>query len=527
MSASKLFDVDAILSMTFRAAPEFGLLALACLVFLAGTFVRGRTVWTLYGLLALAANAGYAMLQAVSGFPVQHGFFCFDDVSTAIRLVAPVLGLLALPVLVSEVDDARAADMVGCVLAATAGVSLVAISGDLIVLFLGLEAVSIPSYVMLYLAKADRRGQEAAVKYFLLSVFSSALFLFGVSYLYGLTGQTRILATTSEGLSKGILETLSDPSAQRFGMPSTLAVALVFVVAGLGMKVTAVPFHFYAPDVYQGTSAGMAGFLSWFPKAAGLVALVRILGLASVHGEPFAGMDGTLLWILAVVTMTLGNCLALWQGSLRRLLAYSGVAQGGYMLASLAAGPATNNGVGGVGPMVFYLTAYGIMSIGCFAILAYLDDPELPVDHADDLAGLSRRCPWAAASLAVCILGLLGLPATVGFVAKAQVILATIGSPASPNSSLIAVLGLLIIINAAIAAWYYLGLVQRMYLRTPVGPQGRTGHVFSLASGVACAALTLVLGFGPGTLGQWTQVRQASKAHAQTIIPETAIVAGR
>lgn len=527
MHSSRLFDADLIVSMAYRAAPELGLLALACLVFLGGTFLRGKILWTLVGFLGLCASMCFGVIQAAAGFPTEHGFFCFDDVSAAIRLVSPILGLLAIPVLVSEVEETRAADMVGCVLAAVAGVSLVAISGDLIVLFLGLEAVSIPSYVMLYLAKADRRGQEAAVKYFLLSIFSSALFLFGVSYLYGLTGQTRILAPASEGLSRGILESLSDPSAQRFGMPRTLAVALVFVVAGLGMKITAVPFHFYAPDVYQGTSAGMSGFLSWFPKTAGLVALVRILGLASVHGEPFGGMDGTLIWILAVVTMTFGNCLALWQGSLRRLLAYSGVAQGGYMLASLAAGPATNNGVGGVGPMVFYLTAYGIMSIGCFAILAYLDDPELPLNHTDDLAGLGRRCPWAAASLAVCILGLLGLPATVGFVAKAQVILATIGSPASPNSSLIAVLGLLIVVNAAIAAWYYLGLVQRMYLRTPVGPQGRTGHIFSLISGMVCAILTLVLGFCPGLLGQWTQVRQGSKAHVHDMAAETAFVARR
>lgn len=513
MPASRLFDVDIVQSLVFRAAPELGLLALACLVFLGGTFLRGRGVWILAGALGLGACAAHGALQAWSGFPVQHGFFSFDDVSTAIRLVAPLLGLLALPMLAAEAGDGRAADMVGCLLTATAGVSLVSISGDLVVLFLGLEAVSIPSYVMLYLAKADRRGQEAAAKYFLLSIFSSAIFLFGVSYLYGITGQTRIVEPSTEGLSRGFLETLSEPQAQKFGMPQTLAVALVFLVGGLGMKVTAVPFHFYAPDVYQGTSAGMAGFLSWFPKAAGLVALVRILGLANVHGEPFGGMDGTLIWILAVVTMTLGNCLAVWQGSLRRMLAYSSVAQGGYMLASLAAGPATANGAGGVGPMVFYLAAYGVMSIGCFSIISYLDDPELPLSHVDDLGGLARRCPWAAASLAACILGLLGLPATVGFVAKAQVILATIGSPAAPHSSLIALLGILVVANAAIAAWYYLGLVQRMYFRTPVGPQGRTGDSLSLAAGIGCAALTVILGFGPGLLGQWTQVRQGNKAH--------------
>ncbi|MBU6296034.1 MAG: NADH-quinone oxidoreductase subunit N [Planctomycetes bacterium] len=508
-------DVTYVLSILYRASPELGLMALSCIVFLAGTFVRAKAVWMLVGCMGLAVATLLTGIQGLAGFPSQHDFFAFDDVSTSIRLFSPLLGIVILPVLLADSNDERAADMTGCLLCACAGVSIVSISGDLIVLFLGLEAVSIPSYVMLYLAKADKRGQEAAAKYFLLSVFSSALFLFGLSYLYGLTGQTRILASHGDAFSSGILETLSDSSSQRFGAPRTLAVALVFVVAGLGMKITAVPFHFYAPDVYQGTSAAMAGFLSWFPKAAGLVALVRVLGLASVHGEPFGGMDGTLIWILAVVTMTIGNCLAIWQGSLRRLLAYSGVAQGGYMLASLAAGPATHNGIGGVGPMVFYLASYGIMSLGAFAILAYLDDPDLPLGHNDDLAGLAHRSPCAAFCLAVCLLGFLGLPLTVGFVAKAQVILATIGSPASPNSALIGILGLLIVVNAAVAAWYYLGLIQRMYLRLPIGPQPKLGNSIPLISGTCCAILTVLLGVAPGLLSQLTLVRQGSKSHAQ------------
>lgn len=523
MPTQEMLDVTGFLGLSLRAGPELGLLALACLTFLGGTFIRGRLLWGLVGVIGLGFAAGFSAIQSGPAFAPTRDFFCFDDVASCVRLIVPILGMLMLPILVAEVDDVRAADIVGCTLCACAGVSLTSMAGDLILLFLGLEAVSIPTYVMLYLARHDRRGQEATLKYFMLSIFSSALFLFGASYLYGLTGQTRLTAVSSNGLSRGILELLADPSSQRFDMPRTLAIALIFVIAGLGMKITAVPFHFYAPDVYQGTSPGMAGFLSWFPKAAGLIALVRVLGLAHGHGEPFGGMDGTLIWILAVVTMTLGNCLAIWQGNLRRMLAYSGVAQGGYMLASLAVGPATHQHAGGVGPMLFYLAAYGIMSLGAFAIIAYLNDPEMPVEHIDDLAGLGSRAPIASWSLAICLFGMLGLPLTVGFIAKAQVLLATLVSPMAAGSSLIGILGLLIVFNAAVGAWYYLGLVHRMFLRRPLGPQGKCGPKVQLAAGLVCAILTVLLGIVPSWLGQWTQIRQGGRVHA--IVPAVTMVA--
>src|SRR5262249_40245576 len=241
-----------------------------------------------------------------------------------------------------EVPDRTAAEFNACVLLITAGLMLTGAANELITLFLALELVSIPTYVLLYLQRTDTAAQEAAMKYFLLSVFSSALLLFGFSYLYGLTGTTNLPAT-ADALGKTV----------RLGLPGVALVALVMVVAGLGFRITAVPFHFYAPDVYQGTTSSAAGLLAFVPKLAGFAALLRVLGfvpheIAAGPGPDLTLLEGggppdlvlgaqvpRLLWILAVVTMSLGNVLALLQNNVKRLLAYSSVANAGYLLVGL------------------------------------------------------------------------------------------------------------------------------------------------------------------------------------------------
>src|SRR5262249_10414826 len=268
-----------------------------------------------------------------------------------------------------------------CLLLVVAGTGLTGMANELVVLFLSLELVSIPTYVLLYLARYDLAAQEAALKYFLLSIFSSALLLFGFSYLYGLAGTTNLAALTA---------TLGEatPSA----LPALALVALVMVVAGLGFRITAVPFHFYAPDVYQGTTTGLAALLSLVPKVVGFVALLRVLGFVHLEGllsnpvpEASLAISGPVLnaqlpnplWILPAVSMTLGNILALLQDDLKRLLAYSSVAHAGYMLMGLAAAavrhdPESPTASAGIDAVLFYLVAYGGMTVGAFAVLACL-----------------------------------------------------------------------------------------------------------------------------------------------------------
>jgi NADH-quinone oxidoreductase subunit N len=431
----------------------------------------------------------------------------------------------------NEVPERWAAEYQGCLLIIVAGVSLTGAANELVVLFLALELTSIPTYVLLYLARFDRAAQESAMKYFLLSIFSSALLLFGFSYLYGITGTTNIPALTTALIDAGPL-----------AIPGAALVAVVMVVAGLGFRITAVPFHFYAPDVYQGTTAAAAGLLAFVPKVAGFLALLRVLGFiphliagptgpgaietGTGTGPMLSAQLPTLLWILAAVTMTLGNILALLQDNLKRLLAYSSVAHAGYMLIGLAAAAAPHGGAAGtatagIDAVLFYLVAYGAMTIGAFAVIGCLSTPQGPVENVEDLSGLSRTRPGLALAMVTFLFSLIGIPLTAGFVGKLLVFQGALAVPnvneagAPDQARLFQILALIGALNAAIGAWYYLRIAVVMYLREPI----RSPEVSRSRSGVAavwaCVALTVVFGIYPELL--WRQTREAIPQAAGTV----------
>ena len=260
-----------VLAGVFRfLIPELVLGLGACVLFLGATFRASRNLWGAFALATLAAAAAALYLGPPPAAPAEGLYVAplvHDNLAVLIRAVA----LAGAAVLVlcgwNEVSERFAAEYHACLLLIAGGVGLTAAANDLVTLFLALELVSIPTYVLLYLARSDTAAQEAATKYFLLSVFSSALLLFGFSYLYGLGGTTNLAA---------VLHAFQNSAAER--PPALTYVALVMVVAGLGFRVTAVPFHFYAPDVYQGTSATGAALLAFVPKVAGFVALFRLLG---------------------------------------------------------------------------------------------------------------------------------------------------------------------------------------------------------------------------------------------------------
>jgi NADH-quinone oxidoreductase subunit N len=356
------------------------------------------------------------------------------------------------------------------------------------------------------LPRHDEAAQEAALKYFLLSIFSSGLLLFGFSYLYGLTGTTNISA---------ILHTLNNAAARE--VPVIASVALIMVVAGLGFRITAAPFHFYAPDVYQGAPTVGAALLAFVPKVAGFVALLRVLGFVMPVGEPArGGLIGMglseqvpiLFWFLAVITMFLGNILALLQDNLKRLLAYSSVAHAGYMLIALASAPylaGISNGPDGVVALLYYLVAYGVMTIGAFAVISYLSSPERPVENVDDLAGLSRSHPGVAFLMAIFLFSLIGIPLTAGFNGKFLVFFGALNADQArlevfpgDQASLFTILAFLGVINAAIGAWYYLRLLGVMYLRNPLRPIEVPPNRPALVTLGLCALLTVGLSFPPG-----------------------------
>jgi len=489
--------VQETLRGVFRlAAPEIVLLGTACVAFVGGCFSNRRLLWFLVSLagVGIAAIVSGTVKTEIPAVPSVAPLLP-DAAAGFIRWLTIFFAAVFLFVSCSEVDGTNASEYFGCSLVAAAGVSLTGRANDLITLFLALELLSIPTYILLYLPARSKANQEAAAKYFYLSILSSAVTLFGFSYLYGLAGSTNLTAITG---------TLTRSNAEQIS-PMAL-VAAVMVIAGIGFRITAVPFHFYAPDVYEGGPTGVVAQIAFWPKVAGFAALIRLLGLLSPDPAhlPFESSTQVplLLWIIAIVTMTFGNVLALLQDNIRRMLAYSGVAHGGYLLIGLISASAipdakTTPGVGGVEAILVYLAAYGAMTVGAFAVLQYLDTPEQPVESIDDLAGLGQSHPLTAGSMAVFFFSLIGLPLTAGFIGKFLLFLGAFGAPSDTIAmrNLYQVLVVVAAVNAAIGAIYYLRVIGVMYLRTAIRPPARSKAYGAGFAAVILAALTLVFGF--------------------------------
>ncbi|MFP6767989.1 MAG: NADH-quinone oxidoreductase subunit N, partial [Planctomycetaceae bacterium] len=322
------------------------------------------------------------------------------------------------------------------------------------------------------------------------------LLLYGLSFIYGAVGSTNLWAVQSV-LGAGPAATLADGS---------LPLALVLVVGGLSFKMAAVPFHFYAPDVYQGTTSPLAGLLAWAPKAAGVIAVLRIVSVAANYeGSP----SPWLMALVAAATMFTGNILALLQDNLKRLFAYSSVAQAGYMLIGvgvvcvertgvrseefrITSGYLTNDGSESV---LFYLLAYAVMTLGVFAVLTCLSGRGRSAESVHDLAGLGKRHPGVALAMVVFLFSLTGIPLTAGFWGK----LALFSSALASGDRLYTYLAVIGVINAVISSYYYLRIIGIMYMHEPsVGEplQIQQGGA-ALSVVTACAALTLMIGVLP------------------------------
>jgi NADH-quinone oxidoreductase subunit N len=492
--------IDQALSGVFGLMlPELVLGTATCVLFIGATFRSTRHTWAAISLAALVGAAFALFYHPVQGSPYASPLV-YDSLAVLMKMVAIGGGVVLVLFSWDEVPDHQAAEYYACLLAITAGLCLTVAANELVTLFLALELISIPTYVLLYLPRHDVPAQEAATKYFLISIFSSALLLFGFSYLYGLVGTTNLPA---------LVETMAAAGPDR--LPLVVEIALVMVVAGLGFRITAVPFHFYAPDVYQGTPTVAAALLAFVPKVAGFVALMRIFGLvwANQTGglSALGGQLAMLFWILAVVSMSLGNVLALLQNNLKRLLAYSSIAHAGYMLIGLAvASQVPRLPSGGLDAVLFYLVAYGAMTIGAFAVLSYLSTPGRPVANIDDLAGLSQSHPGTALVMALFLFSLIGIPLTAGFFGKLILFFGALTlSPADGHPWLFRALALIAAVNAAIGAWYYLRILAAMYLRTPVKPIENKRSVPAQAGLALCAAASLAFGLYPNGLLQFTR----------------------
>jgi NADH-quinone oxidoreductase subunit N len=357
-------------------------------------------------------------------------------------------------------------------LLSTAGMSVMAAATDLMVLFVGLEVLSIPLYVLAGLKRGQDESNESGLKYLLLGAFASAFLLYGIALTYGVSGSTA-LGAAAAGLA-------ADPSTKLLALAG-----LGLMVVGLGFKVALVPFHAWTPDVYQGAPTSVTAFMSVGAKAAGFAALGRALAIAF----PDLLADWSpLLAILAVLTMTLGNLGALRQTDLKRLLAYSSVAHAGYLLVGLAA--ANQAGLAGV---LFYLLAYGFMNVGAFAVVIAAERVEGGDVTVDSIAGLAARKPGLAAGLTVALLSLAGVPPLAGFVGKFYLFRAAVET----DLTWLAVVGVL---NSVVSAYFYLKVIVAIWLREPDG--GELVKTCSLVSATVAVSVVgiVVLGLMPSLM---------------------------
>ncbi len=427
--------------------------------------------------LALAFLGG--PLAPVSG-QYFGGYVQVDTFTAFFRALFILLAVFATLVAPSYLErrGIPAAEYYATICFSTIGAMTIALSTDLITLFVGLELMTIPIYVLAGMQRRDRFANEAALKYFLLGAFSSALLVYGFAWLYGVTGSTRYIDIATE--------------LQRIGLANgPTIVALALVTVGLAFKAAVVPFHQWTPDAYDGAPTPATAFMSVGPKAAAFAAILRVLVIALA---PLAIDWTTVFAVLAAVTMTGGNIVALVQTNTKRMLAYSSIAHTGYILAAVAASGA---GTSAPASVLFYVFAYGVMNLGAFACLLYFDVEGSRGATLDELNGFGRRHPLGAFAFFVFLISLTGIPPTVGFVAKVFVILPVLDAG-------YAWLAVLIALNAVLAAFYYLRVVVHMYMH-----DGETGapivvntRLLSTALGISALA-TIVLGVLPNSLYEW------------------------
>jgi NADH-quinone oxidoreductase subunit N len=396
------------------------------------------------------------------------------------------------------------------------GLMLCATATDLIWLFLALELTSLPTYIMVTISTRSSKSQEAGVKYFFLGALGAAIFLYGFSLIYGGTGHTD-LAKIAWAISSGGLN------------PITLT-GLMLAVIGVSFKIAAVPMHFYTPDVYEGAAAPVSAFLAFVPKAAGFISIILLLSTVGwQHGPSGGSLPEALrlmLWIMAALTMTVGNVLALLQTSVKRILAYSSIAHSGYMLVGIIAGPGTGDDAGsftrsGLAAVLFYLLAYGVMNVGAFAVVACLerrsrDGGHEEADTVDDLRGLCATRPILGWTMVLSSLSLLGMPPLLGFFGKLPLFSSAISAGEIP---LVIVLGL----NSAIAAYYYLRLAAAPLLAEPGVNDGAVHHApFAtrrLAGLISAVAVVILMLAGDRLIGASEYAARFEARRAPVVVP--------
>jgi NADH-quinone oxidoreductase subunit N len=404
---------------------------------------RGRKSYLAVLAVLAAAIAAYSLQFLGGGHPrtLFGGMIIIDNFSIFFQwLFLIIVGIsAALSMRFNERESINRGDYYALLLFACCGMSLMAASADLILTFLGIEILSIATYVLAGFKRSDIRSNESSLKYFLLGSFATAVLLYGVALIYGGTGSTNYEAIARAFWEQG-------------GFQSTTLIGMGLLLVGFGFKVALVPFHSWAPDVYEGAPTPVTAFMAVGPKAAGFAALMRIL----VQAFPYMAQEwSSIFWLLAILTMTLGNVVAVLQTNVKRMLAYSAIAHAGYILVGIIA-----HSVMGFSAVLFYIVIYTVMNLVAFSVILSLSGKGDQRVYLNDYAGLGRRAPFAAAALSLALISLAGIPLTGGFIGKFYLFSAAV-KEGYIGLTIIAVL------NSVVSVFYYFRVMIFMYMKEP------------------------------------------------------------
>ena len=458
------------MSNLYLLSPEISLLAVALMVILFDLFIGRKRVLGWVSAVGLLLPFVFTITLWGTNDTAFGGALVVDQFSLFFKLFFLVTTAL---VIFSSINYSRKfapfrGEFYALLLLATTGMMLLASTRELISIFVALELTGIPLYVLAGFLRTDK-SSEAGLKYLLLGAIASAVLLYGMAMVFGLTGTTYLGSIAAAVSADGLVGNAG------------LLMGIVLLVAGFGFKLATVPFQMWVPDVYEGAPTPITAYLSVASKAAGFAVVVRIfyeaLGPASVDW-------GMIFAVLAAITMTLGNVVALAQTNIKRLLGYSSIAHAGYLMIGLAAATST-----GSSAIMFYLGCYAVMNLGAFIAIIAISN-RIGSDEIADYSGMAKRSPLLAAALALCLISLTGIPPTAGFMAKLYIFNAGIDA----NLIWLVIVGVL---NAVIAAYYYLRIVKLMYLGEPVSEERVTStRSLNVALAIACLGV-LVLGIYP------------------------------
>ena len=446
--------------------------------------------WFSFGTLAVALAQTVTMWNGnLTSFAVAGGppMIVADNFATFLNATFLLTGLLSILISLNYLRDTGLdrSEFYMLMLFSISGMMLMGMANDLILIFLALEVLSIPLYIMSGFAWPRAESEESAMKYFLLGAFSSGILVFGIALTYGAT-QSTSLPEVLAGMS----------SAGGIGLAGA-----AFLLVGFAFKVAAVPFHMWTPDVYEGAPTAVTAFMSVGAKVGGFAAMIRIFVTALPDiGDTWVGAAA----VISALTLILGNVVAIAQSNIKRLLAYSSIAHAGYIMIAVAAGVGSDNGVSSA---LFYMFAYLFTNIGAFAVVIVLERKQGEGNHLDDFKGLAQRSPMLALAMAYFMLSLTGIPPTGGFSGKFYVFRAALEA----DLVWLAVVG---VITSVISGYYYLRVVYLMYMYEGSG-EVRSNPAINWAVGLSVLA-TIILGFAPGA---WFEItRQAALISSQLLV---------